>query len=110
MIVLHLSNEAEPEMKGLSLAQKEKNTSGNVDTKNIALGKRTRKSALKRKSKGSPANKNRDLTIKVVVPALDKKISCHLSPSEEAIDRDSHISHLSLSSETRASDILSVKL
>jgi hypothetical protein len=44
--------------------------SGNVDTKNIALGQRTRKTAFKRKSKSSPANKKGDLNIKVAVPAL----------------------------------------
>jgi hypothetical protein len=61
--------ENEPEMKGLPLVQKEKDTSENVDTKNITLGKRPRKSALKRKLKGSPAKTKSDLKITVAVPA-----------------------------------------
>ena len=67
---LQFSNENEPEMKGLPLAQNEKDTSGNVDTKNIALGKRSRKTAFRRKPKGSSANQKSDLNIKVAVPAL----------------------------------------
>jgi hypothetical protein len=62
--------ENEPEMKGLPLDRKDKDTNGNVDMKNIALGKRSRKTALKRKSKGSPANKKRNLDIKVALPTL----------------------------------------
>jgi hypothetical protein len=63
-------NKNEPEMKGLPLAREEKDTSGNVDMKNITLGKRKIKTVFKRKSKGSPANKRRNLDIKAALPAL----------------------------------------
>jgi hypothetical protein len=52
----------------IRLNKSSKDTSGNVDSKNIELGKRKRKSSKKSKSKQSPTKTK--VSVKVVVPAL----------------------------------------